>query len=80
MVDDRRAEWNSHVRAAYIAIWLKGGSKLTTADIVRLTGLSKQGVEFMLEILSGHMPIVRIDGRWQWASEIGDIHKKSSRT
>lgn len=69
MIEDRRNEWNSHVRGAYIAIWLKGGSKLSTRDIMRLTGLSKQGVEFMLDILSGYMPITRINGKWQWVSE-----------
>lgn len=67
--DDRRREWNSHVRGAYIAIWLKGGSKLSTREIAELTGLSKQGVEFMLDILSGSMPITRIDGKWQWIEE-----------
>ena len=74
--DDRRSEWNSHVRGAYIAVWLFQGSKLSTAEIAKLSGLSKQGVEFMMEILSGHMPIVRVDGRWQWCSATS--HKKSS--
>lgn len=69
MHDDRRHEWNSHVRGAYIAIWLKGGSKLSTLDIVRLTGMSKQGVWFMLEILSAYMPIAHIDGKWQWVED-----------
>jgi len=64
--DDRRREWNSHIRGGYIAIWLKGGSKLTTAEIVRLTGMSRQGVEFMMDILCSGMPITKIDGKWQW--------------
>lgn len=63
---DRSHEWNSHVRGAYIAVWLYDGHKLSTRDIMRKTGLSKQGVEFMLDILSGYMPIVRINRRWQW--------------
>lgn len=67
--EERRAEWNSHIRGGWIAVWLVQGSKLTTKDIVNLTGMSKQGVEFMMEILSGGMPIVRIDGYWQWISK-----------
>jgi hypothetical protein len=69
LADERRTEWNSHVRGAYIAIWLKGGSKLSTAEIVKLTGLSKQGVEFMMEILGAYMPIVRVSGKWQWMDD-----------
>lgn len=69
LVDERRAEWNSHIRGGWIAIWLFQGSKLTTREIVTLTGMSKQGVEFMMEILSQGMPIVRVDGRWQWLRE-----------
>lgn len=69
LVDERRTEWNSHLRGAYIAVWLVQGSKLSTADIVRLTGMSKQGVEFMMEILAGGMPIDRVDGKWQWRGD-----------
>lgn len=69
-VDERRREWNSHIRGGWIAIWLYQGSKLSTGDIVRLTGMSKQGVEFMMEILSSDMPIVRRASKWQWRHDI----------
>jgi hypothetical protein len=69
LADERRNEWNSHVRGAYIAVWLFQGSKLSTAEIVKLTGLSKQGVEFMMEILGAYMPIERVAGKWQWLRE-----------
>lgn len=69
MTDARRLEWNSHLRGAWIAVWLRQGSKLSTAEIVRLTGMSKQGVEFMMDILAGGMPIARIDGKWVWTGE-----------
>lgn len=72
--DERRAEWNSHIRGGWIAVWLYQGSELSTGDIVRLTGMSKQGVEFMMDILSHGMPIVRRAGRWAW------LHNKSSMT
>lgn len=64
--DERRNEWNSHVRGGWIAVWLYGGSKLSTAEIVKMTGISKQGVEFMMEMLAWGMPIKRIDGKWTW--------------
>lgn len=64
--DAGEREWNSHLRGAWISVWLFQGSKLSTADIVRLTGMSKQGVEFMMEILAGGMPIDRVNGKWTW--------------
>ena len=80
--DDRRHEWNSHIRGGWIAVWLVKGSKLSTQDIVRLTGMSKQGVEFMMELLCSGMPITRIDGKWQWIADADrkHLHKKSSGT
>lgn len=65
----RNQEWNSHIRGGWIAIWLKGGSELSTADITRLTGMSKQGVEFMMEVLSSGMPIRRVAGKWVWSED-----------
>ena len=61
-----RREWNAHQRAGQVTYWLVQGRKLSTAEIARLTGLSWDGAKFMMEMLSGLLPIVYADDKWQW--------------
>lgn len=64
--DDRSKEFNAHQKASYITILLKEGNVLTTAGIARLCGTTWDGAEFMMQMISGVLPIVKIDGKWQW--------------
>lgn len=66
-----RREWNAHQRAGQVTFWLVQGRKMSTAEIARLTGLSWDGAKFMMEMLSGLLPIVFIDDRWQWFEDSG---------
>ena len=59
-------EWNAHQRAGQVTFWLVQGRKMSTAEIARLTGLSWDGAKFMMEMLSGLLPIVCADNKWQW--------------
>lgn len=65
-MDERRAEWNSHVRGGWVMLWLWQGSRLTTRDIARLTGISIPAAHRMMVILCSHFPITRDGGEWQW--------------
>lgn len=64
--NNRKNEWNSHIRGGMVALWLFDGHKFTTKEIMRRTGLSKQGVESMMATMSLAFPVVRINGKWQW--------------
>lgn len=59
-------EWNAHQRAGQVTYWLVQGHKMSTAQIARRTGLSWEGAKFMMEMLSGLLPIVHVKGKWQW--------------
>ena len=61
-----RREWNAHQRAGQVTYWLVQGRKMSTAEIAHLTGLSWDGAKFMMEMLSGRLPIVYAGEKWQW--------------
>lgn len=67
--DYQQREYNAHQKAGLITILLKGGSQITTDGIARITGLTWHGAEFMMEMLSGVLPIVKIDEKWQWVED-----------
>lgn len=64
--DNNSREYSAHQKASFVAILLKDGNELTTAGIARLTGMSWDGADFMMQMISGVLPIVRIDGKWRW--------------
>lgn len=64
-----RREWNAHQRAGQVTFWLVQGRKMSTAEIARLTGLSWDGAKFMMEMLSGLLPILYADDKWQWIED-----------
>lgn len=60
-------EWTAHMRAATAVFWLLSGSRLTTAEVARLTGLSWDGAKYMLVNMSIVVPIAEDDsGKWFW--------------
>lgn len=63
---ERRHEMNAHQRGAWCALWLWQGSKLSTRDIARLTGITPQGAHKMMTLLAGSLPITLENGLWQW--------------
>jgi hypothetical protein len=63
---ENQREWNAHQRAGQVTYWLVKGRKMSTAEIARLTGLSWDGAKFMMEMLSGLLPIVYSDDKWHW--------------
>ena len=64
--DARRDGWNAHVRGGWVMLWLWQGSRLTTRDVARLTGISIPAAHRMMVILSAAFPITRAEGLWQW--------------
>ena len=64
--DNQQREYNAHQKASFIAIMLKEGNVLTTAGVAKLTGTTWDGAEFMMNMISGVVPIVKVDGKWQW--------------
>lgn len=62
-------ELNAHQKAGLITMLLQQGNRLTTDGVARLTGLSWDGADYMMEALGGVLPIVRINGLWQWMSK-----------
>lgn len=64
--DSQKREYNAHQKAGLITILLKGGSKMTTDGIAVITGMTWDGAEYMMNMLSGVLPILKIDGKWQW--------------
>lgn len=71
--DDRQREYNAHQKAGLITILLKGGSAMTTEGIARITGTTWHGAEFMMEMLSGVLPIIKEDGKWQWFNDEDEV-------
>lgn len=59
-------EMNAHQRAGSVSIWLYKGAKLPTEVVAQLTGLSWDGAEYMMNMLSAKLPIVKTCGLWQW--------------
>ncbi len=66
MPPDNGRELNAHQKAGMITFLLIGGSEITTDGIANLTGLTWDGAEFMMNMLSGVLPILKVDGKWQW--------------
>ena len=64
--NQRDRELNAHQKASFITLLLRDGNVLTTAGIARLIGTTWEGAEFMMEMISGVVPVVKIDGKWQW--------------
>jgi hypothetical protein len=63
---EARREYNAHQRAAVVTLWLWTGSRLSNRDISRLLHLTPQGAGQMMRILSAALPVVFVDGHWQW--------------
>lgn len=59
-------DWNAHQRGGWVTLWLWQGSRLSTRDIARLTGMTPQGAGKMMTILSAALPIIHSDGVWVW--------------
>lgn len=64
--DERRREWNAHIRGGWVILFLWQGSKLSTRDIARLVGVTPQMAGRMMAILSAEFPLVCQDHLWQW--------------
>jgi len=64
--NQRQQEYNAHQKAVYIAILLKDGDELTTAYIAQLTGITWDGAEYMMVMISGVLPILKVEGKWKW--------------
>lgn len=67
--DDRYKELNAHQKAGLITILIHNGSDLTTEGIARITGMTWEGAEYMMDMLSGVLPLDKIDGKWKWVRE-----------
>lgn len=61
-----RRDWNSHIRGGWCVLWLWQGARLSNRDIARLTGMTRQGAQSMMENLAAAFPIVFAEGKWQW--------------
>lgn len=59
-------EWTAHQKAGQITVFLVQGSKLSTGDVARLTGMTFMGAKYMMEMLSMVLPIEHRDKCWQW--------------
>jgi hypothetical protein len=66
LTENQNREYNAHQKAGLITLLLMGGSRITTDGIARITGLTWDGAEYMMNMLSAVIPIVKIDGKWQW--------------
>jgi len=66
LTDNNSRELNAHQKATFIAMLLWNGNELTTAGIARLTGTTWDGADFMMQMISGVAPIVKVDGKWKW--------------
>lgn len=63
-------DWNSHQRAAWVTIWLWGGSRLSDIEIARLCGMTRGGALKMMFALEAALPITKADdGKWQWSKK-----------
>jgi hypothetical protein len=70
--ENSQKEMNAHQRAGSVSIWLYKGAKLPTEVVAQLTGLTWHGAEYMMNLLSAKLPIVKIEGLWQWAGRKDD--------
>lgn len=69
MGDLREGATPTH-RAAHIAILLRDGRRLTTADVAAITGMTRVGSWGLLTRLSGILPILPDEeGRWHWVGK-----------
>jgi len=64
--DAGRREWNAHAKGGWVILFLWQGSRMTTQDIAKLCGMSKQGAQKMMVILEASFPITQDAGKWQW--------------
>lgn len=71
-INERQAEWSAHQRSGSVSVWLYQGSRLTTDQVARLTGLTWEGAEYMMTMLSGALPVTKINGLWQWIGKAND--------
>lgn len=67
--DDRRREWGATTRGGWVILFLWQGSKFTTKEVARLTGLRRRGAQRMMNILELDFPIGLRDGKWQWIAK-----------
>ena len=67
--DAGRREWNAHAKGGWIILFLWQGSRLTTLEIAKLCGMSKQGAQKMMTILEASFPITQDNGKWVWMSK-----------
>jgi len=67
--NERYKELNSHQKAGLITVLLMGGSEITTDGIARIVGLTWDGAEYMMNMLSAVLPILKIDGKWRWLED-----------
>jgi hypothetical protein len=65
---DSRHEWNAHQRGGFVTLMLWQGAKLSNVDVARLCGMTRRGAAYMMETLSAALPIVFVEGCWQWMS------------
>jgi hypothetical protein len=59
-------QWTAHQKAGQITVFLVQGSKMTTMEIARLTGMTFMGAKYMMEMLSMVLPIEHVDSQWRW--------------
>jgi hypothetical protein len=62
----QRNDWGAHLRGGWVAIWLWQGSKLSDKEVGLLCGISRQHAWRMMLILAAGLPIVKVNGKWQW--------------
>jgi hypothetical protein len=65
ITDNQYREYNAHQKASYVTFLLLQGNELTTAGIATLTGLTWDGAEYMMDMISGVLPIVKVGGKWR---------------
>jgi len=53
-------------RAGLLVMYLMLGRSYTVDDAARLLGLKPRGARYLLQKLSGVLPIAQEDGAWQW--------------
>jgi hypothetical protein len=63
--DNQQREYSAHQKASYVTFLLLQGNELTTAGIATLTGLTWEGAEYMMDMISGVLPIVKVNGKWR---------------
>lgn len=64
--NDRRREWGATTRGGWIILFLWQGSRFSTKEVAKLTGLTRRGAQRMMNVLELDFPIRQIEGKWQW--------------